>query len=493
MNNLVIFPMMIPVVAGLIMVICRNQIKLHKGLSILSILAVLVITGILMNEVSANGIVTIAIGGWEPPFGIVFVADMFSLLLVCTTAVVAIAVLFYAFATIGSEDERFYFYAFVQFLIAGVIGSFLTGDIFNLFVCFEVMLLASYVLIALGGRKRQLRESIKYVLINVVSSALFLISMGYLYGTLGTLNIAQLAERVALVEQGGILTTVAVMFIIVFGLKSGLFLFFWLPGSYGAPKTAVAALFGALLTKVGIYALFRTFTIIFPHEPEVTHMILGVMAGITMILGAIGAIAYQDIKQIISYNVVVAVGFIIAGLAIFNGPSIEGAIYYLVHDMVAKALLFLLGGTIIMLTGTTSIKNLGGMIRHYPILGWTFFIVVLALAGIPPLSGFIGKVLVVQGAISAGSYLLAALALGTSILVLYSLLKIFKQSFWGETVMSEEDVIPLKKGIIVPCVFLAFVSLGLGLGVEGISGYVTQAAETMLDPSIYIDAVLYNE
>lgn len=493
MNNLVIFPMLIPVIAGLIMIVFRHQITFQRVLSIVSTLAIAGVTVVLIQQVKAQGIQTIHLGGWEPPFGIVFVGDMFALILVLTSAVVAIACLFYAFSSIGRKRETFYFYAFVQFLLAGVIGSFLTGDLFNLFVCFEVMLLASYVLIALGGEKIQLRESLKYVLINVLSSMLFLISAGFLYGAVGTLNMAQLAERVAEAEQGGILTTIAILFLIVFGLKSALFLFFWLPGAYGAPPTAVAALFGALLTKVGIYALFRTFTLIFPHEPGITHTLLGIMAGATMLLGAIGAIAYQDIKRIVSYNVIVAVGFIIAGLAIFTMPSIEGAIYYLIHDMIAKALLFLLAGTVIYLTGQKWLKEIGGLIRHFPVLGWTFFIVVLALAGIPPLSGFIGKVLVTQGAIMEGSYVLAAIALGSSILVLYSLLKIFKNSFWGEAIMGKEEMEPLKLGMLIPCVFLAALSLAFGLGIEGISAYVTQVAETLMEPSKYIDAVLYNQ
>lgn len=190
---------------------------------------------------------------------------------------------------------------------------------------------------------------------------------------------------------------------------------------------------------------------------------------------------------------IVAVGFIIAGLAIFTMPSIEGAIYYLIHDMIAKALLFLLAGTVIYLTGQKWLKEIGGLIRHFPVLGWTFFIVVLALAGIPPLSGFIGKVLVTQGAIMEGSYVLAAIALGSSILVLYSLLKIFKNSFWGEAIMGKEEMEPLKLGMLIPCVFLAALSLAFGLGIEGISAYVTQAAETLMEPSKYIDAVLYNQ
>ena len=345
-----------------------------------------------------------------------------------------------------------FFYPFVFFLIAGVNGSFLTGDLFNLFVCFEVMLLSSYVLITLGGRKVQLVESIKYISINVLSSWFFLVGIAYLYGTVGTLNMAHLSVRIAEVGQGPLLTVISIIFLIVFSLKSGLLLYFWLPGSYSAPPTVVAALFGALLTKVGIYAMFRVFTLIFYHEPGVTHLMIGIMAAITMIGGSIGAIAYNDIRKIVSYNVVIAVGFILVGLAVSTEVAIQGSIYYLIHDMIIKALLFLIAGTMIYLTGTARIENMSGLIRNYPLLGWLFFITMLSLAGIPPLSGFIGKVYVGQGAIEAGSFVLLAIAFLSSIFVLYSLLRIFLNCFWGETIINEDDDVPLKKGMLIPLV-----------------------------------------
>ena len=310
----------------------------------------------ILNLIQTEGILRLDFGGWLPPYGILFVADSFSVLLVLTTSIVSSIVLLYAFSSIGAAHENMFFYSFVLLLIAGVNGSFLTGDLFNLFVCFEVMLLASYVLITLGGRKIQLVESIKYVVINVLSSWFFLLGIAYLYGTVGTLNMAHLSERIAEVGQGPLLTVISLIFLIVFSLKSGLLLYFWLPGSYSSPPTAIAALFGALLTKVGIYAMFRTFTLIFYHEPSITHTLIGIMAAITMIGGSIGAIAYKDIRQIVSYNVVITVGFILVGLAVSTEIAIQGSIYYLVHDMIIKALLFLLAGTMIYLTGHRELK-----------------------------------------------------------------------------------------------------------------------------------------
>src|SRR5699024_3416372 len=259
------------------------------------------------------------------------------------------------------------------------------------------------------------------------------------------------------------------------------------------PPTAVAALFGALLTKVGIYAMFRIFTLLFYHEPGITHTFIGIMAGITLIAGSIGAVAYNDIRYIVAYNVIIAVGFILVGLAVSTTTAFEGSIFYLVHDMIVKALLYLLAGTMITLTGTARVGSISGLIRNYPVLGWLFFIVILSLAGIPPLSGFIGKVLIGQGTIDSGAYILLTLSFVSALFVLYSLLRIFMNCFWGETMMSEEDEVPLKKGLIFPCIILTVLTIGLGLGVESISDIVSDAARTLAEPDLYIDAVLYRE
>ncbi|SHJ97565.1 Na+/H+ antiporter subunit D [Desulforamulus aeronauticus] len=490
MNNLVILPLLIPLLAGIFLVIFRQNILLQRWFSIVAIFSTGVVAAYLLQMVADDGIQTLAIGGWEAPFGIVLVIDMFSGLLILTTSIVSFGCILFAFNSIGLEREQFYFYPFMLFLITGVNGSFLTGDLFNLFVCFEVMLISSYVLISLGGTKVQLRESIKYVLINIMSSTMFLLGIAYLYAITGTLNMAHLSVRIAEVGQQGLLTTVAILFLVVFSLKAALFLYFWLPGSYAAPPTAIGAIFGALLTKVGIYALFRMFTLVFYHQPEITHLLLGVMAALTMLLGGIGAVSQWDIRKIIAYNVIIAVGFIVSGLAVFTSTAVAGGIYYLIHDMIVKALLFLLGGTIIGIAGTSKLKEMSGLIRNHPLLGWMFFITVLALAGIPPLSGFIGKVLVIKGTMEAEFYWLAVIGLLSSLMVLYSVMKIFVNGFWGETYLSKEQEKGTTSGLLFPCILLTMVSIGFGLGVEGITFYIDQAANGLMNPDIYIKAVL---
>ncbi len=444
----------------------------------------------LIYQVKHEGIQTLQLGGWEAPFGVSMVVDMLSALLLITTSIVALFCVIYAFKSIGREREEHYFYPLFLFLITGVNGSFITGDVFNLFVCFEVMLISSYALITLGGKSIQLRESIKYVLVNIIASFLFLIAIAYLYAVTGTLNMAHLSERVAEVGQGGLMTAVAIIFLFVFSLKAGLFLFFWLPGSYSAPPTAVAAVFAALLTKVGIYAIYRFFTLVFYHEPQVTHLIIGIMAAVTMVLGAIGAIAYKDIKKILTYNVVVGVGFILAGLASFTDAGMTGSIYYLMHDMVIKALIFIIGGVIIAIAGTSNLDDMSGLIQTHPYLGWMFFITALSISGIPPLSGFIGKVYITEGTFTSGYYWLGAIGLITSLMVLFSVMKIFMNSFWGETILSEEMEKGTTRGVMFPIVALVMLTIGLGLGAELLHDYVEIAVEGLMNPSLYIEAVL---
>jgi multicomponent Na+:H+ antiporter subunit D len=490
MNNLVILPIIIPVITGMIMVIFRKNLKFHRFLGVISTIAILIVALLLIFQNKTEGIQTLQLGGWEAPFGISMVADMFSSLLILVTSIVAFCCLLYAFPSIGHEREAYYFHPLFLFLIAGVNGSFLTGDIFNLFVCFEVMLVSSYVLISLGGTKIQLRESIKYILINILSSFLFLVAIAFLYAMTGTLNFAHLSVRVAEVGQEGLMTTVAILFLVVFSLKAGLFLFFWLPGSYSAPPTVISAIFAALLTKVGIYAIMRTFTLIFYHEPAVIHLLIGILAALTMLLGAIGAVAYNDIQRILTYNVIVGVGFILAGVASYTTAGMTGSMYYLIHDMIVKALIFLLGGTIIHLTGTSKLKEMSGLIRLHPQLGWMFFIAALSLSGIPPLSGFLGKIFITEGTFETGYFWLGAIGLITSLMVLYSIMKIFMNCFWGYTDLTEEEEKGTTKGLLLPIAILTMLTIALGLGAEGIHEYVNLAVEGLMNPSIYIEAVL---
>lgn len=492
MINLIVLPILIPLLTAVVLIFFAKKIKVQRLISIISSLLNIFIAMMVVQTVSQNGIQVLNVGSWVAPFGITLVSDMLSALLVLTTTVIGFISIWYSFKYIDAGRERYYYYIIVQFLLVGVIGAFTTGDIFNLFVFFEVMLMSSYVLLVIGGTKKQLRESLKYLTVNVISSALFVIAVAYLYSIIGTLNMAHISERLAsLDEWPGILTVIAVLFLIVFGMKGAIFpLYFWLPGSYYAPPIPIMALFGALLTKVGVYSLTRTYTLFFYHDQAFTFELLMILSIITVVIGVIGSIAYWDIKKIVIYNIITAIGVILYGISVATETSYTGSVFYLIHDMLIKAALFLLVGIIIKITGTANLREFSGLIKNYPGLAWTFFIAAISLAGIPPFSGFIGKLLVIQGGFEAEEYIGSMIILLSSLLVLYSVMKIFINGFWGtpREYPAKESV--SYKALLTPVILLITVTVLYGVGTDFVFSYITQAVEPLVNPEIYIDAVL---
>lgn len=492
MSNLIILPVLIPFLVGTLLIFFAKNSKVQRIISGITVLVLVGVAIYLAVIAFQQGSVVLEAGNWTAPYGIVLVLDNLAALMLLITSILAASSLFFAFGTISKKRERYYFYPFYFFLLVGVNGAFMTGDIFNLFVFFEVMLLSSYVLIVNGGTKYQLRESFKYVILNVFGSALFVMAVAWIYSVTGTVNMAQLSERVAEINQPGIVTVIAIMFLIVFGAKGALFpLFFWLPKSYYGPPAAIAALFGGLLTKVGIYAIIRVFTLIFYHEPSFTHKgVITILAGLTMLLGVLGAVSQYDFKRILSYHIISQVGYMVMGLGIFTPLAVAGAIYYIVHHMFVKTALFLLAGATEKVTGTTDIKEMGGLIKSHPVLTWSFFIAAISLAGIPPLSGFFSKFPIILSGFQEGQWVIAAVALLVGLLTLVSMMKIFGYVFWGENKLTEEQSRISVTNLLIPIAPLVAFSVILGLAAEPIFTYSMHIAEQILEPANYVNAVL---
>ncbi|KGL37504.1 Na+/H+ antiporter subunit D [Listeria newyorkensis] len=492
MTNLVLMPILIPFFGAIFLMLLPRKVILQRVLAIITSAVLIGANIFLVYYVYQHGILVVTLGNWPAPFGISIVGDMLAILLVTTTSLVLLATLIYSFYSIGKPRERFLYYPAVLFMIVGVNGSFLTGDIFNLFVFFEVMLMASYVLLVLGGTKVQLKATVKYLLINVIGSAFLVMAIALLYSMIGTLNMADISQKISEIHGGntGMITVVAVLFLFVFGLKAGIFpLYFWLPGSYFAPPIPVLALFGALLTKVGVYAIIRVYTLFFYNETSFALPLLSTLALITIVLGVIGAISYNDMKTIMIYNILIAVGVILFSVSLMTREAMTGAIFYLIHDMLIKGTLFLVIGTIIAITGFSSIKKFSGLMSVKPSLGWTFFIGALGLAGIPPLSGFIGKLLIVEGAFAVQNYVGGVVVLLSSLFVLLSMIKIFSKGFWGEKKGTFKLDIPYRK-MMVPVLMLLAISVAYGIFSEGMYPLIEKAVDPLVDPSIYIQAVL---
>ncbi|WP_020007818.1 Na+/H+ antiporter subunit D [Salinicoccus albus] len=492
MSNLIFMPIIVPFFIGALLMLFAKRHRLQRIISGAASIVVLAISIYLAAAAFQNGVITAEAGDWAAPFGIVLVADSFATLMVLLSSILSVACLFFAFTTISPEREKSYFYPFYLFLMVGVNGAFLTGDIFNLFVFFEVLLLASYGLIVHGGTKYQLRESFKYIVINVFSSALFIVAIAWIYSVTGTLNMAQISERVAAMDQTGAINIIAVMFFIVFALKGGLFpLYFWLPNSYWGPPAAIAALFGGLLTKVGIYAIIRMFTLIFYHEPLFTHKgLITVIAGLTMLFGVLGAVSQFDFKRILSYHIISQVGYMVMGLGIFTPLAVAGAIFYIAHHMVVKTGLFLFAGAAEKITGTSDIKQMGGLFKTHPALAWMFFITAISLAGIPPLSGFFSKFPIILSGFQEGQHIISAVALLVGLLTLISMMKIFGYAFWGEQKHGEAAAKLSIGKMLLPAAPLVVLTIVMGIVAEPVFNYSLQIAEQIMDPSIYIESVL---
>ncbi|PYF03724.1 Na+/H+ antiporter subunit D [Ureibacillus chungkukjangi] len=492
MSNFLLLPIIIPFFFAMLLLFGQKNIAYQRITTLLGLVISIICAIGLVSNVYMDGPQTVTLGNWPAPFGITMMGDMVASVLMLTTLVISLFIVWYGFGSIGKEREQFFYYPGIMFIITGVNGAFTTGDIFNLFVFFEVLLMASYLLIVLGGEKAQLRESIKYILVNVISSALFVVAVAYLYSVVGTLSMADISLKIAEINQPGIITVIAVLFLLVFGMKAAIFpLYFWLPSAYSAPPIPVLALFGALLTKVGVYAITRTYTLFFTHDLSYTHELLLILAVVTIIAGCIGALAHFDVKQIIIYNIIIAVGVILFGVAQMNEVALQGAFVYLIHDMIIKAALFMLIGIVIYVTGTSNLRKMGGLIQTYPTLGWFFLIAGFGLVGVPPLSGFVGKLLIIQGGFIAGNTWSTLVVLASSIIVLLSVMRIFIYAFWGEQGQLSTDVQKRKYNrMFIPTMLLVILSIFYGIGAEWLNPFMSDAAKILMDPSIYTDAVM---
>ena len=456
----------------------------------------------LMTAVSDGTIHVVRFGNWPAPVGIVLVGDLTSAIMVLVSAITGLAVAVYSLADIDDGRVRHGYYIFLHFMMFGVCGSFLTGDIFNMFVWFEVMLISSFVLMSLGGERPQMEGSVKYVTLNLVSSSLFLAACGILYAQTGTLNMADLALRTREYMRPGLITMTAMLFLVSFGLKAAIFpLFFWLPASYHTPPVAVSAVFAGLLTKVGVYAMIRVFTLIFTGDVLFTHGLLLGLAGLTMVTGVLGAVVQFDFRRLLSFHIVSQIGYMLLGLALFTPLAVAGAIFYIFHHIIVKANLFLVSGVAHRYSGTYDLKKLGGLYAAAPWLALLFFIPAMSLGGIPPLSGFFAKFAIIKSGLAGDTMfggwaaLLSAVALAVGLLTLFSMTKIWAEAFWRaapEGHAPRPDEVPWagKALRLGPVAALAAVTLSIGIFPEFYFDFATRAAAQLLDPRLYIRAVL---
>lgn len=490
---MIALPILLPLAWGVLTLLAWKAPRRQKGLALAGAVAQVGAAIWLLSKVRAEGIQHIAVGNWPAPFGISVVVDLFSAIMVTIAAIVALIVAFYSQAAIDERRVRHGYFPLFFLLLMGVNGAFITGDLFNLYVWFEVMLMASFVMIALGGERPQVEGALKYVILNLLSSTLFLSAVGLLYSLAGTLNMADLALRLPTVQASGQVTLIAVLFLVAFGIKSAIFpLFFWLPASYHTPPVAITALFSGLLTKVGVYALFRVFTLLFIEDTGYTHTLLLVIAGFTMVTGVFGAAAQTDFRRLLSFHIISQIGYLLMGLGLYSQAALAASVYFMVHVILAKTALFLVAGLVWQVEGLFDLKRLGGLYAHKFWLAFLFLLPALSLAGLPPLSGFFAKLALVIAGFELGQYVIVAVGLAVSLMTLYSMTKVWNEVFWKERkgAPAKSPLKPISAWMWAPTAALAALSVLSGLAAGPLLDLAAQAAGQMADPRLYIQAVL---
>jgi multicomponent Na+:H+ antiporter subunit D len=492
MNGLVVLPVIVPLATAIVCLALRRWRAAQRAASVGGAGIQLAVAVALLARVDRAGIQVMQMGGWPAPYGISLVADLLAAIMVLLTGITGLAVAVYSLGSIDAGREAHGYHPLFHVLLMGVCMAFLTGDLFNLYVAFEVMLMASFVLLALGGERAQLEGGIKYVTLNLLSSAVFLAAVGVLYGVAGTLNLADLALAVQRGTSPGLVTTLACLLLVAFGIKAAVFpLFFWLPASYHTPPVAVSAVFAGLLTKVGVYALVRAFTLVFTGDTALTHGLILVVAVLTMVTGVLGAAAQFEFRRVLSFHIVSQIGYMVLGLGFFTPLALAGTVFYLMHHIVVKTNLFLVAGIVRRLGGTLELGALGGLYRTRPALALLFLVPAFSLAGIPPLSGFWGKLILVKAGLDAGHYVATGIALVVSLLTLYSMTKLWNEAFWKEpphATVAATASIPWT--LIGPVTALAAITVAVGLGAGPVFDLASRAGAQLADPSRYVRAVL---
>ncbi len=495
MNPLLVLPLLIPFATAVAAFLARSRPRLRDTLSVAGAAGLLAAALALLAQVWREGVTAGQVGGWPAPFGITLVADPLSAVMVAVTGLIGLSSAVYALADIDPARARLGFPALLHVLLGGVCGAFLTGDLFNLYVWFEVMLMASFGLLVLGATPVQLAAGVRYVTLNLIATFLLLCAIGLLHARTGALNLADLHLRLAAAPADGAVTAIALVLLVAFGIKSALFpLFFWLPASYHAPPAAVAAPFAGLLTKVGVYALLRVLTLLFGAVTAAHHVLLA-LALLTMAVGVLGAAVQGDMRRILSFHIISQIGYMVLGVALATPLGAAACVFYLVHHIVVKANLFLIGGVVRRLAGSDDLARLGGYYRARPWLAALFLVPAFSLAGVPPLSGFWAKLLVIRAALEAGQPAAAAVALAVGLLTLYSMTKIWNAVFWRAAPddAPAPPAPPARARLwlrLAPAVLLAAVTVGLGLWPQPLWQLSERAAALLLAPTPYLEAVL---
>lgn len=504
---LVVAPTLITLLGGSLCLMLRKNTDLQPKLGI-GFLALLVLANFgLLVRVLDYGVITMVMGSWLPPFGIAFTVDALGATLSLIGSIVALCAGIYGAASVDNTGRRYGFYPFLLLLMTGVCGAFITGDIFNLYVWFEVLLISSYGLLVLGNDRIQLDGAVKYGVLNLIGTNLFLIATGLLYGIFGTLNMADLAQKVAALDNpaSGTLATVAALYFLAFAMKAAAFpVNFWLPASYHTPNVVVSAVFAGLLTKVGVYALIRVFVLILPASRGYMADVISLVAIATLLTGAFGALAQTELRRLLGYLVIAGIGSMLAGVAVGSTLAVSGAIFYAVHSIIVMTALYLAAGIMNLMGGSYDLRKLGGLYQKSAAFAGVFLVLGFAVSGLPPFSGFWPKVILVDAAFQDGRAWLGAAILVSGFLTTLAMGRVWIYAFWrggpegtpdGHSVAGAGTETGQLSGAAVwlPIGILTALVVYFGLQPEWMLELSTQGAAGVVEPLGYLRSVFGGE
>ncbi len=490
---LVCLPVVVPLITSISLMGLTQRPKATRNVALIGAIVLLgVALTLAYRTVHLGEILVLPVGSWSPLVGIAWVVDPLGAIMLVLGAIIGLSALIYAPAALRMPRESHFFYPLHQLLMVGISGCFVTGDLFNLFVFFEVMLMTSFVQITLGARRVQLTSTFSYILINLVGSLMFLAGVGAIYGTIGTVNMAEMSSRISAGEATPVFWGALGVVLTMFAMKTALVpLFFWLPDSYPEAPLPYASMFAGLLTKVGVYTLYR-FVLLVTGGPEAgpLQQVLLVIASLTMLFGVLGALGRDRIRAILSFHIVSQVGYMIFGLALYTRIGVAAGIFYIVHHIIVKSGLFLAGGIAERIGGTDRLKSARGLAGTHPWVALGFFVPAMALAGIPPFSGFWGKFFLIVAGFEVGAWIPTTIAILVGLLTLASMLKIWDATFWGPTEGQQRPELGRDRGMLGATLLLASLSVIIGLLAAPIYAYCEKAADQLLAVSPYVEAVL---
>jgi multicomponent Na+:H+ antiporter subunit D len=491
-------PVVFCLLVGSILLMLRKRTDLQPLIAIPALVVLCAMTLGLLAHVVSNGTVTMTMGRWLPPFGISFTVDAMGAFFAATSSLVALAAGIYGRGDVDHSGRRYGFYPFLLLIMAGVLGAFMTGDIFNLYVWFEVLLISSFGLLVLGNERAQLDGGVKYAFLNLIATTLFLIATGYLYGLFGTLNMADIAIKATELRGTAPLMTLVTLFLLAFAMKAAAFpVNFWLPASYHTPRLVVSALFAGLLTKVGIYALLRILGMLVPVEREELSLIIAIVAALTMVLGVMGALAQNDIRRAMGFLVISGIGVMMAGLALGSPAGLSGAIFYAAHSMVVMTALYFAIGIGAQLGGSFMLSSAGGLYARSAVLAFLTLMLFLSVSGLPPFSGFWPKVVLVKASLDVGAWWLAGSILVTGLLTTIAVGRIWALAYWrpanAGALEQHAAAQSLPAGAMAALAGLVVLSVGAGLWPEPVLVLAQDAALGLIDPSAYVLSVFPGE